>query len=65
MSFFTKISTFLGNTVEELRKCTWPTRDQLVESTLLVIVSLIILALFVCGVDFVLVEIIKFLTGSH
>ncbi len=64
MSIFAKIRNFFLNTAEEMRKCTWPSRDQLVESTLLVIVTLIILSAYVCGIDLILIEIVKFLTGA-
>ncbi len=37
-----KIRSFIFDTVEEMRKCNWPTRDQLFESTHVVIVALII-----------------------
>lgn len=62
MNFITRIRAFLENCVEEMKKCTWPNRDQLIESTLLVIVSLVILAAFVAGVDFILIKVIRWLT---
>ena len=46
-----RIRRFCGDTVAELRRCSWPTRQQLLESTLLVVVSMVILACFVFGVD--------------
>ena len=52
MSIFAKIRSFLLNTLEEMKKCTWPNRDQLVESTLLVMITLVILAGYVALVDF-------------
>ena len=51
MSIFAKIRSFLLNTVEEMKKCTWPNRDQLFESTLLVMITLVILAGYVALVD--------------
>ncbi len=39
------------NIAAELRKCTWPTRQELVESTLVVICSVVILSLFVYSLD--------------
>ena len=36
-----KIRTFILETMDEMRKSTWPTRDQLFESTILVIAALI------------------------
>ena len=45
------IRRFCADTVAELRRCSWPTRQQLLESTILVVVSMVILACFVYGVD--------------
>ena len=50
-AFTGKIRRFFSDTVAEMRRCTWPTRQQLLESTGLVVVAIIILALFVFGVD--------------
>lgn len=38
---------FLGEVQAELKKCAWPTRPELYESTIVVIVSVIILGSFV------------------
>jgi len=57
-----KIRVFFEETNEELKKCTWPSRDQLLESTLLVIVALVAVALFVTAVDYVLIKLINFVT---
>ena len=57
-----KIRYFIFDTVEEMRKCNWPTRDQLFESTILVIVALIITTAYLAGVDQILFRIIRFLT---
>ena len=50
-AFTGKIRRFFSDTVAEMKRCTWPTRQQLLESTGLVVVAIIILALFVFGVD--------------
>ena len=54
-----KIRRFFSDTVAEMGRCTWPTRQQLLESTGLVVVAVIILALFVFGVDEVARVVIK------
>ncbi len=41
------LKTFLGEVKTELKKCTWPTRQELLGSTMVVVVSVIILAVFV------------------
>ena len=46
-----KIRRFISDTIAEMGRCTWPSRQQLLESTGLVVVAIVILALFVFGVD--------------
>jgi len=46
----------------ELRKCSWPARDELYESTILVIVTVLLLAVFVAAVDAVSNVVIEWLT---
>jgi len=41
------LGTFLGEVKAELKKCTWPTRKELMGSTMVVVVSVIILGVFV------------------
>lgn len=52
-----RIRRFCADTIAELGRCSWPTRQQLFESTVLVVVAMVILACFVAGVD----EIARFL----
>ena len=46
-----KVRSFVSDTIAELKRCTWPTRSELFESTLLVIVTIVVLACFVGVVD--------------
>ena len=41
------LKTFLGEVKTELKKCTWPSRKELMGSTMVVVVSVIILGVFV------------------
>ena len=41
------LKTFLGEVQAELKKCTWPTRQELLGSTMVVVVSVVILGVFV------------------
>ncbi len=59
---FEKITTVYQETMAELRKCTWPTWDELVESTVVVIVSVAILGLFVAVTDWVVRALVQLLT---
>ena len=62
-NFLNKTRQFLSGTMEELHKCSWPTREELYESTIVVIVAIILMALFVFFVDFASQKVISFLTG--
>ncbi len=50
------------DTVSELRKCTWPTRSELIESTVVVIASVLIVAVFVAFMDYALRLVLKWVT---
>ncbi len=50
---------FLGEVRLELSKCTWPTRPELMESTVVVVISCLILAAFVGVSDGVLMHLMS------
>ena len=71
---FTKISSFLGEVKGELRKASWPWESdpkikglkkykELVDSTIVVLIAMILLAGFVQFWDFFLVYIVGFFTN--
>ena len=49
-----RISRYVQETREELKKCTWPTWDELKGSTLVVMISIALLGAFTVVVDRVL-----------
>ncbi len=55
------VRKFGGEVAEELRKSAWPTGGELMESTVVVIISVIILSVFVGVCDMVLDGILKWL----
>jgi len=57
--YFLKISAYWAEMMEEMRKCTWPTWDELLGSTVLVTVSVAIIGGFTVLVDWVCSNIIK------
>ncbi|MFA6714011.1 MAG: preprotein translocase subunit SecE [Victivallales bacterium] len=59
-----KLRSFLNGTVSELNKCTWPSKPELFESTVLVVVSIAALAAFVFGIDRIAVFVIKLISGT-
>ena len=46
--------TFIGDVRSELKKSTWPSRPELIESTIVVVLSVVILGAFVGFSDWVL-----------
>lgn len=50
--------TFLREAFDELKKVTWPTRDDVVRLTITVIIISVIVGLFLAAIDFGLEELI-------
>ena len=63
-NFVVKTKNFFNEVVTELKKSAWPTRKELVDSTLIVIITMIILGVFVAFADVVLVKIVGLLTKA-
>ena len=55
------VRLFLGDVRNELRKSTWPTRSELLESTVVVIISVVLFAVFVSVCDTFLAKLIGLL----
>jgi len=53
---FGRIGNFFNEVVVELRKCAWPTREELLESTVVVIISVAILGFCVGVFDFTVMK---------
>ncbi len=56
-----KTVEFLIDTQGELQKVSWPTRYELVGSTAVVIVSIVVIGIFVLGVDWVVSVAMKYI----
>lgn len=54
-----KVINYFQDITKEMQKVTWPTRKELMESTKIVIVVTLIIALFAWVVDTTLSEILK------
>ena len=62
LSIIGRMRRFVGDTIAEMKRCTWPGRRQLAESTVLVVVAIMVLACFVAGVDQVALILIRLVT---
>ena len=58
------VRVFFGEVVTEMKKCTWPERQELIESTTVVIVLVLMLSAFVGVSDKLLVTLLKLLIPS-
>lgn len=57
--YLLRLSQYVGQTKIELRKCAWPTVNELKGSTVVVIIATAIMGLFVVGIDFVFEQIMN------
>ena len=58
------IVKFIGQVKIEMKKVAWPSRQELVSSTVVVLVSLFLLAVFIGICDLVLSRVINFLISG-
>jgi len=56
------VRNFLGEVRNELKKSTWPTRNELLESTAVVILSVVLFSVFVGVSDTLLVTVLRLVT---
>jgi preprotein translocase subunit SecE len=61
---FLKVQEFVMEVWTELKKSSWPTRKELVDSTIVVIVTILVLGIFVAVADLVFLRIVALLTRS-
>ena len=58
-----RIVTFFNETKTELKKVTWPSRDELKQSTRVVIIATFLVTIFIGLVDQILSRVIKLVFG--
>ena len=57
-----QLGDYVVETREELRKCSWPSVDELRGSTVVVLISIALLGAFTIGIDLVLMLLFRFIT---
>src|SRR5207247_8934077 len=57
-----RLATYVQQTREELKKCTWPTWDELKGSTVVVAISIGLLGGFTMAVDFIFAMLVRWIT---
>ena len=61
--YLMRIRNYVAETKEELRKCTWPTRQELKGSTVVVVVTIVLLGAYTVGVDWILSMVMRLITA--
>jgi preprotein translocase subunit SecE len=56
--------TFAQESRTEIRKVVWPTRQEATQTTLIVLVATVIMALLLWGLDGIIVRVVGFVTGT-
>jgi len=59
MEFFRRAQEFFREVVAEFRRVTWPSRPELMNSTVVVIAVTVVIALFLGGVDVLLARVVE------
>ncbi|MFM7099972.1 MAG: preprotein translocase subunit SecE [Verrucomicrobiota bacterium] len=54
-----RIAAYFGETRDELKKCNWPSRDDLWQTTFIVFFITAVLGLFTVGSDFILLKVVR------
>lgn len=60
-----RVVRYLRETRAELRKVVWPTRDEAINLTLIVVVTIIVMSVFFGTVDYLLAQLVGFLLGPR
>jgi preprotein translocase subunit SecE len=58
------LQNYFKDVIQEMKKVSWPTRDELKDSTIVVIFFSLIMAVFTGGVDYILTLIVNQVIGS-
>jgi preprotein translocase subunit SecE len=59
MDFLRRVQEFVREVLAEFRKVTWPSRQELINSTVVVITVTVVVSLFLGAVDVVLARIVE------
>ena len=64
MGVIGRVKEFVQEVLAEFRRVTWPTREQLVNSTVVVIIVTVVLACFLGAVDIALARVVEWILGG-
>jgi preprotein translocase subunit SecE len=60
--YLLRLSDYVQQTRDELRKCTWPTWDELKGSTVVIVISILLLGAFIVLSDIVFVFVVNLIS---
>jgi preprotein translocase SecE subunit len=49
--YLLQVADYIGSTRDELKKCTWPSLEELKGSTVVVMVAIVLLGVYTVGID--------------
>ena len=64
MQAVARVKEFVLEVLAEFRKVTWPSRQELINSTVVVIVVTVVLAFFLGAIDIVLARAVEWILGG-
>ena len=56
--YFLRVTNYVQETRDELKKCSWPSRDELKGSTVVIMVSIVLLGVFTIVVDYAFLQLV-------
>ncbi len=56
-----KVAEYLGDVSKEMRKVSWPARNELVSNTLITLLASMIISLYIWGADQIISRILEFI----
>ena len=59
-----RLRNYWNETVEELRKCSWPTWEELKGSTVVVCITIALMGVFCYVVDTIFYQLVRFISSS-
>ncbi len=62
-SVFSRLALFIRQVVFELRKVIWPTRNELINYTTVVLVFVVVMAGIIAGLDYIFARAVLFVFG--
>lgn len=56
-----KIGAYIADVMKEMRKVSWPTRNELISNTIITLAASLAISLFIYGADWVISRVLEFI----